>query len=303
MSFSSLSPFSLLMLLFPLVHHTPLKAQDDAPTLGKFVGGKSMAALWELEEPYHQGTFVLSPYRPLYFLLGKWSNDMNRQPKSVGLDNALESPVPYDNVETAFQLSVKTKVFHNILWNSTDVWFAFTQSAFYQLYNKTISRPMRELNYEPEIILNFPVRYKFLGLNGRMLGLSLNHESNGLDVPGSRSWNRLILMAGLEKGPWQVYAKTWIRLPSIEEGNPEIMNYLGRGELRLIRDLGKHRVQLIGKHSLNWNENRGSLRLDWTFPVKNNLNGYLRVFSGYGESMIDYNHLQTTVGLGMSFID
>jgi phospholipase A1 len=31
--------------------------------------------------------------------------------------------------------------------------------------------------------------------------------------------------------------------------------------------------------------------------------GYVQVFSGYGESMVDYNWKQTTVGAGISLAD
>jgi phospholipase A1 len=41
----------------------------------------------------------------------------------------------------------------------------------------------------------------------------------------------------------------------------------------------------------------------WGFPLVRRVSGYVQVFSGYGESMIDYNHYQNTIGIGFSLAD
>lgn len=73
-----------------------------------------------------------------------------------------------------------------------DLWVGFTQVAHWQLYNSDLSRPFRETNYEPEVIFTYPLRFSTGDFKMKMIGLSLNHQSNGKEELNSRSWNRII---------------------------------------------------------------------------------------------------------------
>ena len=46
------------------------------------------------------------------------------------------------------------------------------------------------------------------------------------------------------------------------------------------------------------------MQFDWGFPLTREarlpVRGHLQLFHGYGESLIDYNHKATYVGLGIS---
>ena len=50
----------------------------------------------------------------------------------------------------------------------------------------------------------------------------------------------------------------------------------------------------------NFSTSKGSSEFGFTFPLWGKLRGYATAFSGYGESMIDYNHSQTRFGLGIA---
>ena len=37
----------------------------------------------------------------------------------------------------------------------------------------------------------------------------------------------------------------------------------------------------------------------WAFPLAGNLKGYAQFFGGYGQSLIDYNYFQRSLGIGV----
>lgn len=278
-------------------------AQDAAKT-GFLKNSKIMEERWELGAANHKGLFLVTAYRPVYVTAGRWSSNPNKQPTSENPSYSLPFKVPYNNYEAKFQFSMKTKVAKGLFWGAGDLWVAYTQKAHWQLYNEKLSRPFRELNYEPEVILNFATNYKLFGLKGRMFGIIFNHQSNGKVLPLSRSWNRVMLQAGFEKNNWQIYLRPWLRLKDKEDENPAIEDFTGRAEAVVIYNPGNHQLSAVMAHSLQAkNGGRGSIQLSWVFPVFNNLRGQLQVADGYGETLLDYNHRQTTIGLSVSLIE
>lgn len=289
------------LLLFSFTANAQIQALNDNKTRPK-----TMTQRWELDTTAVRNTFLLTPYKPIYFLLGKYSSNPNDQPHSENNNPEYIVPegLPYDNIELKFQLSFKTKVLQSFLWGSADLWVAYTQKSFWQVYNHDLSRPFREINYEPEVILNFPVKFKVLGFDTRMVGIAFNHQSNGKSDPFSRSLNRFILHAGLERKNWTVYLRSWYGLSDNNGDNPDISDYIGRADLNVIYAKKGHVVSFIGGYNMNFNASpRGNAELSWSYPIKNNLKAYLQISHGYGESLIDYNHLQTTVGIGISLIE
>ena len=110
---------------------------------------------------------------------------------------------------------------------------------------------------------------------------------------------------GWEADNWSVVLNPWIRIQeeAMEDNNPNIEDYVGRAELLTAFSKDKHSISLALRHSLKFGgNNRGSLRLDYSFCILDYLFLHAQVFHGYGENLIDYNHKQTTVGLGFSLI-
>jgi phospholipase A1 len=63
---------------------------------------------------------------------------------------------------------------------------------------------------------------------------------------------------------------------------------------------------------LQWRSNlqdwdHGSLQLDWSYPLDAEhpraLRWYVQLFTGYGETLLDYNFRQTTLGLGLALFE
>lgn len=266
----------------------------------------SLVDRWELSPEHARGRFLIRPYKPVYVLPVVLTTVVNHRPSSPNPANNVSEFIPWRATEAKFQLSLKTKLFEGLFGGQGDVWGGYTQSSRWQVYNGALSRPFRETNYEPEGMLVFATDYPVLGLRGKLLGLSLNHQSNGRGNPLSRSWNRLIGLVGLEQGNWSLMLRPWWRVPENAgaDNNADIGNYLGRAEAVLTHHWGGQIISLQLRHSLRSGGNaRGSGQMDWAFPISGNLHGHLQAFSGYGESLIDYNFKQTRLGLGVSLVE
>ena len=261
---------------------------------------------WELSRESKLGTFNVRGYKPVYVLPIFVSSNQNNQPHSPNPDNTVAESERLDNIEAKFQLSLKTKIWQGVFGDQGDLWVGYTQSSRWQVYNSTLSRPFRETDYEPEAMLVFDTHYQVLGWEGRLLGIGFNHQSNGRGVPLSRSWNRLIAHVGFERDGWTVMFRPWWRLPESRriDDNPDISDYVGRGEVQIVHEWGGQEFGLTLRDSFRGGSRQhGSARFGWSFPIAGDLRGYAELFKGYGESLIDYNHNATYLGLGVSLLD
>lgn len=261
---------------------------------------------WELSPQSKLGTWNIRAYKPVYALPVFWTSNRNELPSSPNPVNTVTERQNLNFTESKFQLSLKTKAWENIFGDNGDLWLAYTQSSRWQVYNSEESRPFRETNYEPEASLIFRTNYNLLGLDGRLLGVTFNHQSNGKADPFSRSWNRVMLNLGLERGNFAVMIRPWYRIPeaAADDNNPDIENYVGRADVTAFYKWHDHNFSLMLRHSLRTGDaSHGAAQFDWTFPIKGKLRGQIQYFSGYGESLIDYNHRANYIGVGVSLMD
>ncbi|GAB3091893.1 phospholipase A [Lysobacter terrae] len=268
--------------------------------------GSMLDSRWELARDSKLGTFNFRAYKPVYLLPAFWTSDPNELPTSSNPTRVLAQRQRLNSIETKFQLSFKTKVAENLFGDNGDLWAAYTQSSRWQVYNADESRPFRETDYEPEVLLVFRNSYSLGGWRGRMLGIGVNHQSNGRADPISRSWNRVVANIGLDRENWAVMIRPWWRIPDGRNAdeNPGIQDYIGRGDITLVHRWNDHELALMARHSLRTgDDSRGAVQFDWGFPINRTLRGHVQVFDGYGESLIDYNHRAWYLGLGISLLE
>jgi phospholipase A1 len=269
--------------------------------------GSLLDSRWELAPNSKLGTFNLRGYKPVYLLPAFWTSRSNPLPSSPNPLNTVTTPQQLQAIEAKFQLSFKTKIAQDLFGANGDLWTAYTQSSHWQVYNGSNSRPFRETNYEPEVMLVFRSGdWQVAGWHARMYGIGLNHQSNGRADPLSRSWNRVVASVGFDREHWSLVLRPWWRIPETfrNDNNPDIADYVGRGDATLVYHAGEQEVSILGRHTLRGGaRSRGAVQVDWSFPIQRGLHGYVQLFHGYGESLIDYNHEATYVGLGISLLD
>jgi phospholipase A1/A2 len=300
---------------------TPVAVNTPVPV--EVVSCKNPAAtplsrFWELEPASDCGTFVLRGYRPISLsVIG--ADNVNTQPTSPSAGHTGTSQ-PYTTSETRIQLSVRTKVAQGLLTggdpNRLDsLWFTYSQQSYWQLFNADLSRPFRATDHEPELTYIFPVESALpSGWRLRYGGVSLNHQSNGQSLPLSRSWNRVIARAGLELGnSVAINASLWQRLPedAASDDNPDIADKVGRAEVSAAWNINPYNMlALTVRHSLKAEAN-GSIRLGWLYKIgtaaahnnRGDLRFHTELFSGYGDSLMDYNHRRTVLSIGLTLLD
>lgn len=259
---------------------------------------------WGLGTTPDDSRFDLRPHRPSYFLLGRYSDAPNLQPGSPTRGIATPA-LDIEPIESKFQLSFKVKLadFGRELPLPLGIWAGYTQVSHWQVYNSRTSRPFRETNYEPELMVAVHPDRDILGWRWRLAAVGINHQSNGRAEPLSRSWNRIVAQAGVERGDFALLGRAWLRIreDGAEDDNPDLTHYLGHGDLTLVWAPNQNTFSLNGRYNVA--RGKGAAQLHWTFPLARRVRGMLQVFSGYGESLIDYNVKQTTFGLGISLAD
>lgn len=292
------------------------EAPDGKPIGCRNTQYSELSRFWELQRGTDCDTFAIRGYRPIsvaFVMSGGVT------PPETGFS----VPPAYRHAETKIQLSVRTKIAKGLFKrgdsdedDQDSLWFGYSQQSYWQLFSGGISRPFRTTDHEPEVVYIYPHQVALPGgWNYRLSGLGLVHQSNGQSDPLSRSWNRTYLMGAAEKvlGPessLRLQGRVWDRMreSSGNDDNPGIENYVGRAELTGSWQINKaNTLGVTLRHSLR-SQARGSTRVDWMMaptssPNYTGLRYHVQLFSGYGDSLLDYNKRRNVLSVGLSLVD
>lgn len=273
------------------------------------------------------GFFGLQPYRTNFLLPVSYSKEKPLRVSSAfhpdNLPAEFQNTRQYsEHTEVEFQFSLKKQLFYDLFGFNEFVYLAYTQKVWWQLYSD--SSPFRETDYLPEFFVIIPSLQNIdetLGLKAFKVGFL--HESNGQEGYRSRSWNRLYATALWQ---WQnlfLATRLWYRIPESEktsgyydgllgpdyanengDDNPDIEKYMGYGDIKIDYLNGKSKFSLLLRDNFRLNsDNKGAVEFSWSYPFFDSPNTfwYVKIFHGYGNSLIDYNKEVSKAAFGFSF--
>jgi phospholipase A1 len=257
----------------------------------------------EQEKELQHFNFSLIPHKPTYILPIVYNSNIQSYDFYPVNENGENE---FQELEMKFQLSLKVPVFVEISGLPLTVYFAYTQVSFWQAYNSEKSSPFRETNYEPELFATWHKGYQLpLGWAFKFASFGFTHQSNGRSEPLSRSWNRLNGNLVFEKSNLAIAFNPWYRFdePASKDNNPDLIDYYGHGKITFAYKINDNTFSLMSRNNLESGFSKGALEASWSFQIHNKVRGYLQVFSGYGNSMVEYDQYTNTIGLGISLTD
>ena len=127
--------FSFLCLLFQMSiaqeHKTDsLTLDSPQPEVKHGRLGKTLSEMFEIGDHDQKGVLRPTSYKPMYLIPLRWTDNFNRKPTNFNTKRGDPPYRDYQNVETKFQVSLKTKIWQDVLWGKGDLWVGFTQQAY-----------------------------------------------------------------------------------------------------------------------------------------------------------------------------
>ncbi len=247
--------------------------------------------------------YLVSVHNPNYILPFTRNSELNREPWRQA--TTPENAEAFREEEAVFQVSAKMPLWRNMFSRSTDLYFAYTQKSWWQIYTNEaeLSAPFRETNYEPEFFARHYGGPDF-GRFGRVSAFDFGyiHQSNGRpdisDGALNRSWDRLMARAVLDWDQFAILLRAWWAFEEADD-NPNLYQYLGYGDVRAVWAPNKHTFGLMVRPGTK----EVGVEASWSWQATNAFRLYAQYYYGYGESLLDYNVKTNRFGIGVMFND
>lgn len=244
------------------------------------------------------------PYEPIYFLVG--GNPSGGEPDLKG-----------DFPNSRFQISLRYAPFVEDSWIAdqwsgfTNVFVTYTQNTVWDLEGE--SAPFLDSTFKPE--LQYYWRDVFKEEKGILKKMdilaSLSHESNGRNGAGSRSINYALIRPTLffgdpERLNGYLAPGFWFYFGALTD-NPEIRHYRGHADVKAAIQWADT-LQAAGTFRMGDELEKGSMQLDLTYPLGQitgdtlDLYLHLQYFTGYGQTLLNYNRREQALRAGFSFL-
>ncbi len=254
-----------------------------------------------LEEELVSRKFLLLPHKGNFLIPLSYNNNPNNKAFDdlFGVNKVKERGKYNRYLEAEFQVSFLVLWSEKFFDSKYSGFMGYTTHSWWQIYNEEWSRPFRETNYELELFLkktqNTPI--SFLGGKLYSHAFGIVHQSNGQVQELSRSWNRYFGSIELLYDAILLKLTAWhiTRGTITSEDNPDIYKYRGYGSLSLTYKYD----DVILSYTLTPGTLKTGHELSLQGPFQEGLNYYLKFNYGYGESLIDYNHENRRIGLGI----
>jgi len=236
---------------------------------------------------YNLHTFKANYILPISYGIGRdYNNDS---------DPTKQNP---KKTSVQFQFSLRYDFATNIFGLHGIYSLAYTQLSFWQAYVK--SAYFRESNYNPAIFCTIPNPWINYNKYVKAFRFSVEHQSNGKGGEYERSWQFLAGSVYTQYKDIFIELKGWARIYGQKDYNPDLLDYLGHGSLQLTLPYKKNVLKLLLRSNFS---NHGAAKFSYSYPIadSNGLFLYVQAFSGYGETLIDYNHYVNSCSIGFSF--
>lgn len=235
-------------------------------------------------------------YKPNYALPFYYTGS----PYNAVYANLTPSKERIKSSEAKYQVSLKVPIWKNILDYDSSLYFGYTLRTYFQAYTR--STFIRETDYEPDIFIQNIVNCPLINdWYFNFFNFGYIHQSNGYGNSEQRSWDRIYVEAITSTDNWRISLRPWV-IAAKNSRNTNIGTYLGYAQF-VVAFKFYEQVLSFEIPNLFASPKRTSGILTWSFPITPYLKGYAQVFSGYGQSLIEFNHRTNSAGIGIALSD